>query len=120
MRPFKLHVGPAVYDITAEPNTKDEHGAKMAGQVWHDSEKVLVDDSLPERSQQITILHELLHSILQQAGQRKWYEEEGLLDAVAYGLMGTKVETDDGTVYPLLGPLLRAIGSGGGDEDIKA
>ena len=113
MKPFRLYVGPVVYDVSAEHHLGDGHGNRIAGQVTHDMEQVQVEASLPKRSQYVTVLHELLHTIFQQAGQREWYGEEGLLDAVAYGLMGAKLEASDGQWRPLLEPLFMIMA----DED---
>jgi len=100
MKPFKLHVGPVVYDVTTGDRVKDGHGDDVAGYVKHDSEEVQIDASLPKRSQHVTVMHEMLHTIFQQAGQRKWYNNEALIDCLAYGLVGAGVEG-----RPLLKPL---------------
>ena len=105
MEPFSLHIGPVVYDVQVVPQLRDGDGDRMAGTVTHDTEQVQIDASLPKRSQHITVMHELLHTIFQQAGQREWYKEEGLLDCIAYGLVGARVEGDDGARVPLLAPL---------------
>ena len=105
MKPFRLHVGPVVYDVSAEHHLADGDGHRMAGQVTHDMEQVQVESSMPKRSQHVTVLHELIHTIFQQAGQREWYGQEGLLDCLAYGLMGTQLETEDGDMQALLQPL---------------
>ncbi len=103
--PFKLHVGPVVYDVRAEDRLKDGHGDDMAGVVMHGTEQVQIDASLPKRSQHITLIHELLHTIFQQAGQRKWYANEAMLDCIAYGLVGAAVADVDGNREPLVAPL---------------
>ena len=104
MKPFRLHVGPVIYDVRAEDRLTDGHGTEIAGQVTHDLERVQVDASLPKRSQHITVMHEMLHTIFQQAGQRKWYANEAMLDCLAYGLVGAKVE-GEGVEVALMEPL---------------
>ena len=111
VNPFKLYVGPIIYDVKAEDRLKDGHGEDVAGHVKHDIEEVRVDASLPKRSQQVTVVHEMLHTIFQQAGQRKWYANEAMLDCIAYGLVGAKVE-GAGTEVALLEPLFAIMADG--------
>ncbi len=106
MKPFRLHVGPVVYNVSTERHLIDSDGGRIAGSVTHDMEQVQLEASLPKRSQHVTLIHELLHTIFQQAGQREWYGQEGLLDCLAYGLMGTQIEAEDGDMQALLQPLL--------------
>ena len=108
MKPFRLHVGPVAYDVRAEDCPKDGHGDGVAGFVKHDAEQVRVDALLPKRSQHVTVIHEMLHTIFQQAGQRKWYANEALLDCIAYGLAGTAVE-GAGCPRPLLESLFTVM-----------
>ena len=100
MKPFRLHIGPVVYGVQAGNRLKDGHGNDIAGQVTHDMEQVQLDASLPKRSQHVTVMHEMLHTIFQQAGQREWYGNEAMLDCIAYGLVGAQVE-DRALLEPL-------------------
>ena len=104
MIPFKLHIGPVVYDVRAVSRLQDGHGEDVAGLVTHDTEEVAIDATLPKRSQHVTVMHELIHTIFQQAGQREWYGDEAMLDCIAYGLVGARVE-GQGVEVPLLEPL---------------
>ena len=108
MEPFSLHIGPVVYDVQVVPQLRDGDGDRMAGTVTHDTEQVQIDASLPKRSQHITVMHELLHTIFQQAGQRKWYRNEAMLDCIAYGLVGAAVE-GTGCPHPLLESLFTVM-----------
>ena len=108
LKPFRLYVGPVVYDVRPENRLKDGHGDDMAGTVTHSTEQVQIDASLPTRSQHITVMHELLHTIFQQAGQRKWYNNEAMLDCIAYGLVGAAVE-GEGSPRPLLESLFTVM-----------
>ena len=104
MNPFKLHIGPVVYDVSAVHHLEDSSGQTFAGQVTHDTEQIQLEALLPKRSQHVTVLHELIHTIFQQAGQHEWYGNEAMLDCLAYGLVGAKVE-GQGVQVPLLEPL---------------
>ena len=109
---FTLHIGPVAYNVTGERHLTTDDGGKAAGWVKHDDELIRIDAVLPKRSQHVTVLHELVHVILQQAGQHEWYGEEGLLDCLAYGLVGAKVETEGGDCRPLLESLFVAMDEG--------
>ena len=111
MNPFKLHVGPVVYDVQAVGRLQDGHGENIAGQVTHSTEEIQVDATLPKRSQHVTVMHEMLHTIFQQAGQREWYSNEAMLDCIAYGLVGAKVE-GQGVEVALLEPLFAIMADG--------
>ena len=112
MEPFKLHVGPVVYDVSTEYRLRDDDGGRIAGNVTHDAEQIQLDTALAKRSQHITVMHELLHTIFQQAGQREWYKEEGLLDCIAYGLVGARVENGRGDRRELLESLFAIMDDG--------
>ena len=111
MLPFTLKIGPASYDVMTQENLKAAEGYKIDGQILHGAELLQVEESLPRRTQQITVVHELLHGILQQAGQHKLYKNEGLLDALAYGLIGTRVNPAGitGRGVPVLHALFEAM-----------
>jgi len=113
MVPFTLRIGPAVYKVVAEENLHATEGYKLDGQIMHGSELVQIEKSLPKRTKRVTIVHELLHAILQQAGQHKLYKNEGLLDAIAYGLAGTQVNpgAEAGNGVPVLHTLFEAMES---------
>ena len=114
MERFRLRVGPAVYEVTPVPELETQKGTKLDGQIMHGSEMVYIESGLPIRTYRVTVVHELIHAILQQAGRHKLYRNEGLLDALAYGLVGVQVSpgavTGQGT--PVLQPLFDAIESG--------
>jgi len=111
MIPFKLHVGPVVYDVQAVDRLQGDHGEDVAGLVTHCTEEVKLDAALPKCSQHVTVMHELLHTIFQQAGQREWYDNEAMLDCLAYGLVGAKVE-GQGVEVALLEPLFAIMADG--------
>ena len=115
MLPFQLYVGPVLYYAQEEPDLKSDEGNRIDGEILHGSEKISIHASLPEMSQRITVVHELIHAILQQAGHYEWYKEEGLLDALAYGLVGAKVDRAAGMgAVPLLGNLFDVMDGGDG------
>jgi hypothetical protein len=115
MRPFQLYVGPVCYCAQEEADLKSSEGARIDGEILHGAEKIAVHEGLPEMSQRVTVVHELIHAILQQAGHFEWYKEEGLLDAMAYGLVGAKVSrVDELGNTPLLGNLFDAMDGGDG------
>lgn len=108
---FRLKIGPAIYECKTVARLEGADGSKLDGQIMHGSEKLWIEEELPSRSQQVTVVHEVLHAILQQAGQHKLYKDEGLLDALAYGLIGAQLNPGEVTELgtPVLEPLLDAI-----------
>lgn len=111
MVPFTLRIGPAVYDVMVEENLQAAGGDKIDGQIMHGAELMQIEESLPRRTQRVTVVHEILHGILQQAGKYKFYKNEGLLDALAYGLVGAQVNPGAvmGPEVSLLTPLFEAM-----------
>ena len=43
LKPFRLYVGPVVYDVEAIEHLEDKQGDRMAGTVTHDMEQVQVE-----------------------------------------------------------------------------
>jgi Zn-dependent peptidase ImmA (M78 family) len=62
---------------------KDEH---KAGQIEYAKQRILIDADLrPDRKIQ-TLLHEILHGVLEQLGEDGLNEDEGKVQALAMGL----------------------------------
>ena len=114
MEPFRLQVGPAIYSVRAVVDLRAQEGQKIDGEVRHGAEEIEVEQALPLRTHRVTVVHEMIHSILQQAGQYEHYKNEGLLDALAYGLVGAKVNPGavTGRAEPVLGALFNAMEMG--------
>lgn len=78
-----VKIGPILYDVKETEGLADED-TTLNGWIKYDSCEILIEAGLPDQVKQVTLWHEILHGILNQASQV--YNEE-LVEALAYGLV---------------------------------
>lgn len=60
-----------------------EHGQNLIGQTLHFEQKIYILKSLSEERKKIVLLHEVLHSILEQLGFDAQHDDEHLIQSLA-------------------------------------
>lgn len=60
---------------------------------WYrpDEAEILIEPSQPERSKQNTLIHEVVHGILEHAGWSGRDDEERIANTLAYGLQSVRI-----------------------------
>jgi hypothetical protein len=80
-----VKVGPIVYAVTEHDWPPDkEAGSQAMGRHFPSEGRILLLRSMPPGVKYVTLWHEIIHAILDQAGQGC---EEGAVDALAHGVV---------------------------------
>lgn len=90
--PLQVALPPMVYEVEMVPDLVDSEGTKLDGWFKTTEETILLEKGLKPATRWCTLLHEILHGILTQAGQRELTQNEGLMEALAYGLMNVRMD----------------------------
>ena len=69
----------------------DEAGNPLRGQCRHDARQIALDPQMTTAQRKETVLHETLHSILFLAGYSEASMNEGVVTALANGLMSVRI-----------------------------
>lgn len=80
-----VRVGPMEYSVT-EQETVIADGCLASGYMDSESSNIVVAAGLPEPVKAVTLMHEVLHAILIQAGSEHG-NNENLVECLAYGLV---------------------------------
>lgn len=78
-------VGHKTYTIAVVPEVRGPDGSLLIGDTNESLARIRLADSLPPCVLRETLLHELLHTILDNSGH--WRTSEGVIDALANGLL---------------------------------
>jgi len=90
--PLQVELSPMVYEVEVVPDLADDEGTKLDGWFKSTEETIQLRKGLKPTSQWCTLLHEIVHGILAQAGQKELMQNEGLMEALSYGLMNARVD----------------------------
>lgn len=63
-----------------------EHGSTLIGQILHLEQKIYMLKSLSEERKKIVLIHEILHSVLDQLGFEAQHDDEHLIQSLATSL----------------------------------
>lgn len=84
-KPVAVLIGGIVYDVQyVERLISDDKTTKLNGHILYNPCKVYVEAENDEQMQAVTVLHEILHGILTQAGRNEHEEKD--VEVLAYGL----------------------------------
>jgi hypothetical protein len=82
----RIKIGPMVFQVTKVGALKNSKGERFDGWIYHDTCRICLDENLTDQYERVVLWHEIIHEILTQAGVED--QNEGLIDAMAYGLVG--------------------------------
>jgi len=85
--PKKIRIGPFIFQIIPVQGLHSD-GKGLWGEVRHTRSEIAIESDLADQEQYETLLHEVFHVILTQAGRDKETDDESLMDVLANGLMG--------------------------------
>lgn len=86
MLPTHVQLGPVRYTVERVPSVDDSSdGGLKVGQIRFAEARIVILDRLPDDRALVTLWHELVHGLFEVAGQDN--DDEGLVDALAYGLV---------------------------------
>ena len=88
----KIKIGYKTYDIVYDNEYLDEK--ELAGEIDYYNKKIIVRNDRDEVEFLNTFIHEVLHGIFYQSGDRNLKEDENLINCIANGL--TQVIVDNG------------------------
>lgn len=71
----------------------------LAGEISYLSGRIYIHNGLPEAVKRQTLLHEITHGILRNAGQHALNADEELVDAIAYGFLALVRDNPQLIVY---------------------
>ncbi len=69
-----VKIGGIVYEVSKEPDLQGK--SDEWGHIEYKNGKIVLDDSLPEQLEDQTLIHEITHGILVEAGYGQHEEEE--------------------------------------------
>ena len=108
-----IRVGPVPYRVQLQEDLRDD-GVELDGWVRTSFQTIGVRPGFPAEYTTALVMHEIVHAILIQAGQCEFSQNEGLIDALSYGLTSVRVGDE-----PLLDAIARLIERlGDVDEDL--
>ena len=81
-----IRIGGIDYRVEYVPGLHED-GAKLTGCISHNHTLIQIEADQAAPSMMQTLFHEILHAILEQAGQREGVSHKALA-ALAYGLVG--------------------------------
>ena len=90
--PLQVELPPIIFEVELIEDLVDDEGTKLDGWFRSTEEAIQLRKGLKPTSRWCTLLHEIVHGILAHAGQRELQQNEGLMEALAYGLMNVRVD----------------------------
>lgn len=72
----------------------EDEETKTVGNIRHTEQRIYVDGNQHQKRILVTILHELVHAMLEISGHIDLHNNEDLVDAVAFGFASLKVDWD--------------------------
>ena len=88
----KIKIGYKTYDIIYDNEYLDEK--ELAGEIDYYNKKIIVRNDRDEVEFLNTFIHEVLHGIFYQSGDRNLKEDENLINCIANGLTQVIVDND--------------------------
>ena len=88
----KIKIGYKTYDIVYD--NKGLHNDGLHGQIDYDGNKIILSDDYDKTEQLNTFLHEILHGIFHQVGDRKLRKNETLINCISNGLVQVIVDNN--------------------------
>jgi hypothetical protein len=105
--PDTVKIGPIVYRIReVERLQSSSDGTSLWGDLVCSDGEILIEASIHNQQKRQTLLHEIVHAVLLTLGRREEANDEGLVEALAYGINGVIVDN----------PSLITLMSGEGDD----
>ena len=90
--PLQVELPPMIFEVELVEDLVDDEGTKLDGWFKSTEEAIHLRKGLKPASRWCTLLHEIVHGILAHAGQLELQQNEGLMEALAYGLMNVRVD----------------------------
>ena len=88
----KIKIGYKTYDIVYDNEYLDEK--ELTGEIDYYNKKIIVRNDRDEVEFLNTFIHEILHGIFYQSGDRNLKEDENLINCIANGLTQVIVDND--------------------------
>jgi len=104
-----IKVGAIVFTVCEVDGIRDSNDVKIDGRIGHNECEIEVEKSLSPQTKRQVIWHEILHSILLQAGIRD--HDEGLVEALSFGIFGVLQDNEC---------LMSRVEPAGRDEEITS
>lgn len=83
MSRMKIKIGGIAYSIWEDINIHAQNGDRLMGEINYAHKIITLDSNLNRDMKRVTLLHELLHGIINHAGGK---HNEGQIDMVSNGL----------------------------------
>ena len=87
-----VKIGPLVYKVVFDGNLTGEEGPPIFGAIVISKSTIFVEDLADDQWKRITLLHEIIHAMLDQAGQE---QNENVINALAHGVYGLLKDNPD-------------------------
>lgn len=84
--PESIKIGPMHYSVETREGLRSAKDQLLLGQIDFEELKIKLDASMRQEVQAVVFWHEIMHGVLYQAGRPEW-EDERLIDALAYGMV---------------------------------
>jgi hypothetical protein len=83
-----IRIGPIQYRLVYEENLRGEDDEKLWGKTRHGPAKITLSNEIDPQQRYECLWHELIHTILSQAGYKEDGQREDLIEALSHGIMG--------------------------------
>jgi hypothetical protein len=103
----KVTIGCVTYEVhlaeKIEPQKEDPQAWRGCGEIVYPDAIIYIEDAQASQVKVATLWHEIVHGLLFGAGQYEANGDEGLVNALAYGLVDLLRRNPDLVVYTLQG-----------------
>ncbi|MBN1815378.1 MAG: hypothetical protein JXA14_26335 [Anaerolineae bacterium] len=89
--PSAVKIGPVWYRVQTVEKLIDD-GELIAGRIEASGCVIYVEETYDFQQQRVTLMHEIIHSLLNNSGRRKQADDEGLVEALGNGLTQVLVD----------------------------
>jgi len=84
--PETIKLGWRTYKINQGEHRSGENGGELYGEIKYEDNKIFIYQKLDHDNKAITLLHEAIHWIFYNAGQKEWRENETLIECLSENL----------------------------------
>ena len=88
-----VKIGPIGYTIREVRGLRSDDDTELLGEIDYSACVIKLDRTANVQCKRVTLLHEVIHGILTNAGVQE--HDESLIDAIAFGLYGVLRDNDE-------------------------
>lgn len=88
-----IKIGPMTYTVATVESLQNANGTELLGEICYHKATIKLDAEMHPQARRITLLHEIIHGILNNAGFQR--HSEALIDAISSGIIAVVDDNPD-------------------------